>query len=112
MGAPLYTPDVAGYRLPRPPAGKPGRWFGFLLVPDRPGTDADDPNRWAVRVTVEPLTAAFEPPACGASDLGSTVGGEGCEQVAPDTWRRVNPCVVFHFVRRDGHRPCRTGRGG
>ncbi|MFD4659826.1 hypothetical protein ACFWP2_29835 [Kitasatospora sp. NPDC058444] len=102
-GVPLYAPDVAGYRIRTPLASKPGRWFGFTLLPDRPGADADDPNHWAVRVTVQPVGPTFRPPVCDALDLGSTVRAEGCEQVAPDTWRRVGPYVVFYFVRRGDH---------
>ncbi|MEV7026757.1 hypothetical protein [Kitasatospora sp. NPDC093558] len=99
-GVPLYAPDVTGYRLRTPMASKPGAWFGFLMLPDRPGVDPDDPNRWGIRVTVEHVSPAFKPPHCEALDLGSTVNGDGCEQVAPDTWRRANPYVVFYFVRR------------
>ncbi|MFG2905054.1 hypothetical protein ACGF13_08320 [Kitasatospora sp. NPDC048286] len=103
VGVPLYAPDVTGYRMRPPLTSKPGSWFGFLLLPDRQGVDPDDLNRWAIRVTVEPVPPAFRPPVCDATSLGSTVRAEGCEQVAPGTWRRANPYVVFYFVRRDDY---------
>ncbi|MER6303982.1 hypothetical protein ABT247_31120 [Kitasatospora sp. NPDC001539] len=103
VGVPLYAPDVTGYHLGTPLTSKPGRWFGYTLLPDRPGVDAGDPGHWAVRVTVQPMERTFRPPHCDSLDLGSTVSGDGCEQVAPNTWRRVNPYVLFYFVRRGDH---------
>ncbi|MFI1170124.1 hypothetical protein [Streptomyces melanogenes] len=102
VGVPLFAPDIAGYRIEHPMATRHGPWFGFVLWPKRADVDTKDPNSWTVRVTVTPLQPRFQPPACEAVDLGSTVRGTPCEQVAANTWRTVNPYVLFYFVRREG----------
>ncbi|MFI9599966.1 hypothetical protein ACIHCX_08795 [Streptomyces sp. NPDC052043] len=100
-GVPLLAPDVTGYRLDHPWATRYGHELVYRLWPERPGVDANDPNGWAVHVSVAPMEPGFHPPVCEAHGDSGPFYHMPCKPVAPNTWRTVKQHSVFYFVRRD-----------
>ncbi len=101
-GVPLLAPDVTGYRLDHPWATRHDHELFYLLWPERAGVDVNDPNGWAVHVTVAPVESGFHPPVCEAQGPSGPLYQMPCELVAPNTWRTVRQHAVFYFVRRNG----------
>ncbi|MGW4568560.1 hypothetical protein ACWEN3_41505 [Streptomyces sp. NPDC004561] len=101
-GVPLLAPDVTGYRLDHPWATRYGHELVYRLWPERAGVDANDPNGWAVHVTVAPVESGFRPPVCEAQGDSGPLYHMPCQLVGPNTWRTVRQYAVFYFVRRNG----------
>lgn len=86
---PLLAPDVKGYRIHFPSAGKYSGRFEYLLLPASVKTSADDRELRGVWVSVGPQIAGFAPPDTCEIDTGSGRYDAGpCAEVAPDTWAR------------------------
>ncbi|MFJ4777082.1 hypothetical protein [Streptomyces sp. NPDC088762] len=100
---PLLAPDLKGYRILFPTAGKYSGTFDYLLLPPSVKPGADDREKRGVWVKVAPMVAGFAPPdACEFEGLGGLVHAAPCEQVAPDTWRSSRYDSTWYIAKRQG----------